>query len=94
MNTIKPLKTKFNMKGFNFCLVKREGDKAIYKKFRTENSPSFEVIKIGKHNGYSLGGAFIEPSETYPGDSLWGTKGFTFSSLDKAEQFFTSSKRI
>lgn len=97
MKQMKPLKSNFLLKGFTFSLIKREGDRAIYKKTRAVDNCSFvgfEVIKVGKHNGYNIGGVFVEPSEMYPGDSLWGRKGFTFTSLEQAEKFFTETDRL
>jgi hypothetical protein len=32
-----------------------------------------------------LGDAYIEPSETYPSTSEWGTKGFTYKTIEEAE---------
>jgi hypothetical protein len=31
-----------------------------------------------------MGGVYIEPSETYPGSSLWGITGWTCTSLEDA----------
>ena len=45
---------------------------------------NYEVVKLGRHNGYQMGGVFIEPAETYPGSSLWGITGWTCASIDSA----------
>lgn len=45
---------------------------------------NYEVVKIGRHNGYVMGGMSIEPAETYPGSSLWGITAWTCTSIDDA----------
>ena len=85
--THKPIPTVFNKKGFTYTLLKREGNRAIYQQTRPGTSiNNYEVVKIGKHNGYTMGGVYIEPSETYPGSSLWGILGWTCTSLEDAQK--------
>ena len=82
----KVIPTEFNKKGFHYKQVKREGGKAIFLQTREGTSlNNYEVVKIGRHNGYTMGGAYIEPSETYPGSSLWGISGWTCQTLEAAE---------
>lgn len=81
----KVIPTEFKKKGFDYKQIKRDGMKAIYQQTRVGTSMSnYEVVKLGRHNGYNMGGAFIEPAETYPGSSLWGIMGWTCQDLDKA----------
>jgi hypothetical protein len=89
MNTTmqyKTIPTTFKKKGFTYTQLKRDGKKAIFQQTRMGSSlNNYEVVKIGKHNGYVMGGVFIEPSETYPGSSLWGITAWTCTSIDDAE---------
>ena len=86
---MKILNEKFKSCGFNFNQVKRDGDIAIYEKVPiTHNGVSYEVIKISRHNGYKLGGNLVHPAETYPSNSLWGTHGWTCTSMENAEKKF------
>jgi len=79
----------FKKKGFTYKQVKREGNRAIFSQTREGSSVSnFEVVKLGRHNGYVMGGVRIEPAETYPGSSLWGISGWTCTSLEDAENKF------
>lgn len=81
----KVIPTEFKKKGFNYKQVRREGMKAIYLQTRDDSQMSnYEVVKLGRHNGYVMGGVLIEPAETYPGSSLWGITGWTCSSIDDA----------
>jgi len=83
----KVIPTEFKKKGFVYQQVKREGNKAIFLQTRPgTHLNNYEVVKLGRHNGYTMGGAYIEPSETYPGSSLWGICGWTCQSLEAAEQ--------
>jgi len=86
---MKKLEKTFNKKGFTYTQVVREGNKAIYRQDKSDyTSASYEVVKIGSHNGYELNGTKIAASETYPSTSLWGTQGWTFQSLDDAKKKF------
>jgi hypothetical protein len=74
---MKTLATEFKKSGFDFKQVRRLGDVAIYSKRKGSADLGFEVIKISHHNGYTIAGNFIPPSETYPSSEQWGTNGFT-----------------
>lgn len=81
----KVIPSEFKKKGFNYKQVRREGMKAIYHQTRDDSTISnYEVVKLGRHNGYKMGGSYIEPSETYPGSSLWGILGWTCTDLESA----------
>ena len=81
----KPVPAIFNKKGFTYRQLKREGNRAIFEQTRGGSTLcNYEVVKIGKHNGYTMGGSQIEPAETYPGSSLWGIMGWTCTSLEDA----------
>ena len=90
MNTTteyKTIPTAFKKKGFTYTQLKREGARAIFQQTRMGSTiNNYEVVKIGKHNGYLMGGVMIEPAETYPGSSLWGITGWTCTSIDDAMQ--------
>jgi len=83
----KPIPTTFKKKGFTYTQLKREGARAIFQQTRPGSAVNnYEVVKIGRHNGYVMGGMSIEPAETYPGSSLWGITAWTCSSMDAAMQ--------
>ena len=90
---MKELRKEFTSCGFIFKQVVRENDVAIYSKKQVKHTGvSYEVIRISKHNGYKLGGNFIEPAETYPCNSMWGTSGFTCTSIESAERKYAELK--
>jgi hypothetical protein len=83
---MKTIPKTFSKKGFNYKQIKREGMKAIFEQSKKgQESVSFEVVKISKHQGYELGGQKIPPGEAYPGTSMWGITGWTFRDLKSAE---------
>ena len=90
---MKRLRKKFKSRGFEHEEVVREGRNAIYKRWDGGKTPDaghihYEVVKIGKHNGYNLGGSYIEPAETYPSTSMWGVAGWTCSNITAAQARF------
>lgn len=77
------LPKEFIQGGWCFKQLYRAEDKAIYEK--TKNSvKSIELIKISTHDGYTIAGNIIPPSEVYPGNEQWGTLGWSFSTLNEA----------
>lgn len=81
---MKQLDTKFRQKGFTLEQVKREGNMAIYKRWKEGQQPHYELIYITSHNGYEIGGNVIPPSEVYPNDNMWGMYGWTYKELETA----------
>jgi len=87
----KVIPAEFKKKGFTYKQVRREGMKAIFEQTRAgSDMHNFEVVKLGRHNGYVMGGVTIEPAETYPGASLWGITGWTCSDLDAANKRYNA----
>jgi hypothetical protein len=83
----KPLPTEFRRDGFEYRLIAREGDAAIYEQRWTdcaEPSPAYEVIHIRRREGFQIGTRFVEPAEVYPASEAWGVDGFTFTNRNKA----------
>jgi hypothetical protein len=83
----KTIPTQFKKKGFTYTQLKRDGKRAIFQQTRPGSVVNnYEVVKIGRHIGYTMGGSSIEPAETYPGSSLWGITAWTCSSIESAMQ--------
>jgi hypothetical protein len=82
----KPLKESFTKYGFDFKMIKRTKKKAIFAQTKGSKTYAYEAVVISKHDGFYLGENYIEPSETYPCNSDWGTKGFTYKTLEEAEE--------
>jgi len=88
---MKKLPLEINKKGFTYTQIKRVNDIAIYKQKSLDvelNGEWYEVIKIKSHNGMTLGGNYIPPSEMYPSSTQWGVLGFTYNNISAAEDRF------
>ena len=88
---MKTLEPQFTDRGFNFTQVVRRGDLAVFHKKRVDGvAECWETVRIGRHNGYKIGGKAIAPAETFPPSSAWGSQGWTYSdegaALDKMSQ--------
>jgi len=87
------LPNEFRKSGFYFRLVKRQGDKAIYSKSRAGGvGKHYEVIKIREHDEYVMGGVTIPAGESYPSSEQWGRLGYTYPTLEEAEERFNRIK--
>ena len=83
---MKEIPTTFRKSGFDFRLLMREGDVALFRK--TKRGPkfeSFEVVIIQRHERFTVGGNQIEASEHLPYSEEWGVKGWTYSDRLSAE---------
>lgn len=77
--------------GFTLTQVERYGNLAIYHKQKLgQESECWEVVTIGSHDGFVIGGKTIEPAETYPTSESWGVGAFTLYSLQDARNRVTS----
>lgn len=82
----KRLSTVLKRQGFLYRERMRDGNWAIYEQLRKgdEKRLGFEVVRIGRHNGFSIAGKTFPPAETYPTSSMWGYSGWTCSSYEAA----------
>lgn len=81
----KPLPTRFQRNGFDYQQIAREGNAAIYEqRWQDSKNVAYEVVRIGRHEGFAIAGKLIEPAEVYPGSYAWGVDGFTLTDKDAA----------
>ena len=83
----KPLKTLFQRGEFNYKQIAREKDVAVFEQIWrgcSEPTVCWEVAVIRRHNGKTIKGHWVAPSEFYPSSSEWGKYGFTFTNKDEA----------
>ncbi len=93
MNGYRPLEKSFTSRTFLFTEIKRENDLAIYHKTKPGTKiNNFEVIQILRHKDYEIAGVKIAAAETFPSAEQWGTYGFSYDSLEKAEDRFNRMK--
>lgn len=76
----KPLPTRFRHDGFDYRLIARKEDAAMYEQSWNgcaNRNVCYEVIRIRRRDGFQIGGRFVEPAEIYPNSEAWGTDGWT-----------------
>ena len=77
MKTIPPI---FKKHGWNFDQMTRQGNVAIFARWKWQGPRHLEVVRIRQHDGFPLpDGTRTEPGESYPSEKQWGRDGFTFS---------------
>jgi hypothetical protein len=102
MITYKPIESSFTKNGFQFRQINRDGDVAVFHKAAIKGplhplafDAGFETVVITRHDGYEIAGVKMEPAEQYPGNEMWGTRGWTFpnllSALNKFEHLLGKS---
>jgi len=85
MNTIQP---SFTERGFNFTLVERKGQIALYHRCKPGGSGHWELVRLRVAAPTVIYGREYPEREVYPRSEAWGTDGFTFVSLELAKARF------
>jgi hypothetical protein len=86
--SITPLPAAIRKDGFELKLVRRIGRAAVYRQHFLRGIPdhdAYEVI-LPQVRNTNHEGETIEAYEGFPSAESWGTKGWTFTNLDKAVQ--------
>lgn len=92
---MKPLPQTFTANGFVHEQLVREGNYAIYRRFKQGGGQEhFEVVRIRSHNGFKIPGTnkVALPAETYPGNEKWGVDGFMCPTIELARAKFDELK--
>ena len=79
------LALRFQHDGFDYRQIERVGDIAIYEQALQGRVLAYEVIRIRRHDGFTIRGKFMEPAEIYPRSDAWGIDAWTV--LDKETAF-------
>lgn len=84
---MKPLPETYRKNSYDFKLVSRIDDVAIYEQREPENNRllGYEVFLVHKQTGEAFGKK-LEEKEVTPGNSEWGYNGFTVHTLEAAKQ--------
>ena len=70
---------------FDFALIKRSGDVAIFSQSDEGVIYGFEVFEIRKQKETQFGKIHYEAKERVPSNEEWGTNAFTCHTLEQAE---------
>lgn len=88
---MKELDKTIKRNGFTYELLKRDTSRAIYAQYiKTIDYPiGYEIIKIRRNvvseNGTLKSIYLPENAEIYPSTSKWGIDGWTFKTIEQAE---------
>lgn len=87
---MKTLKEHYFKYGFDYHLIKRDDQKALYEQKLNGKHISYELFIIISHNGKQFGDQFIPPSELLPSKSNFGSTAWTlpFVTLQRAIECF------
>ena len=77
------LKKVYEKKGYVAKRLKYAGDVFLYERSHSGGKPHWEVV-IAKKNYSSL----VSEPFVYPSDADWGSKGWTFTNKEKANNKF------
>lgn len=85
------MKTEFTKGGFTHRQIKREGNIAIFERFKGDRRQlHWEVVRIRYCKAYTIAGVDFPAGEHYPSSEKWGADGWTFNDLGAAERKFDS----
>ena len=81
--------TKYYKNGYDFVIKHREGNLAVACGIsRQHGGENWEVIEIQSHNGMTMAGVYMGPSEFPPSNNQFGLKGWTVTSEKRALELF------
>lgn len=83
-----PLPSQWTRRGIVSRVIRRTGDIVMVQLGKAD---CYEVAIVQRHNGYNLpGGRVAEAKEYMPSDEQFGTLGWYYCALDKAEAKFAA----
>lgn len=86
---MRPLSTEFTYDGFDYRLVKRQGDVAIFSQSSGKLVISYEVVIIRVKPAKTFpGGRVVPEREAYPTNEEWGKYAWTCATRERADERF------
>ena len=76
---MKPIPNTFQKNGYDYTLLERQGNVAVYEQHRDERTFAYEVVKIRPRPAREFNGVKLEAAERLPSDEEWGTWGKTYT---------------
>ena len=89
---MKTLSITNRIDGFEFKLINREGDAALFEKFKPGITTRLFEVVIVQRSADHIGprGDLILAHEHMPSSEQWGTHGWSYSNLDDAMRKFSA----
>ena len=82
------LPAELRKNSYDYKLLKREGDIAIYTQSHKGEVIGYEVFKVLWKKGATINGQVIKPGEKFPSDNDFGKTAWACSNLERAELRF------
>lgn len=82
---MKPLPTTFRKDGYNFRLLDRVDDVALFEK-SCGGHVSWETVVVQKYGERTIAGNAIPATEAMPPATSWGQKGWTLTTIERARE--------
>ncbi|MFW6272681.1 MAG: hypothetical protein ACOC2U_02740 [bacterium] len=80
------LQTHFKKYNTYYSLVKREKDVAIFSlSYDQKNIVGYDTVIVQKNPQFEINGNIIPAKEAIPSAEMWGKKGWSWKTLDAAE---------
>ena len=84
----RPIASQFRSDDYQFYLLSRQGDVALFAKHKGLHVVSFEIVRIQKREAHEAFGKHFDACEAMPVSEDWGTYGWTHPHWDKAWELF------
>jgi hypothetical protein len=89
--TYKQLPESYKKNGFIYDLVARTEHVAMYGQNDAENGHfvAYEVCRILRHDGRTIGASYVPPAEFLPSSEQWGSQAWTLTDERAAHAKYT-----
>ncbi len=85
----KLVEKEFDFKWHTYSFLEDLGnDWHIYRQTKGKMTISFELIHLERQQEYTIAGVTIPKKWNYPSAAHWGTRGFTFKSVEECRKKF------
>jgi hypothetical protein len=92
--TFRKLKARFSKRGYEYRLVKRSDEVAMYEQWADERLHAYEVFRVQVNDARVIAGRAVSAGESSPGDEQWGKKGWTCLTRESAEQRYEAAQAL
>lgn len=91
MSQYRPIPKQFTESGWTLTLRERQGLVCLFERSKPGlNSKHYEVVRLRQLPAAKIMGNEVPAREAMPSNEAWGKDGFTYLTLEEAEQAFES----
>lgn len=82
---MRPLPTTFSKSGYDYALLDRSGDVAMFSQALAGRVVAFEVVVVQHHKATVIMGKAVPEREGMPSTEQWGSAGWTLRTPEGAK---------